>query len=131
MSLETLKVLLVDDDVFQLEVITQTLQSMGITQVTQASSGAQALACLARTKPDKRFDLMVCDLHMPEMDGFQFMAEVDMSGFTGALIILSGQNWEVLHSASLVAKLRRFKLLGAVQKPVQMAELATLINPIV
>ena len=121
----TLQVLVVDDDSFQLALLADILQALGVTDVTTVASGAQALDLLG--EHPQRFNLMLLDLHMPGMDGFEFMAQAACAGFTGGLIIVSGQSDEVLHAASLVAKLRRFSLLGSVSKPVGKADLADLI----
>jgi CheY-like chemotaxis protein len=123
-----LKVLVVDDDSFQLELITGILNGMGITHVTVALGGAQALQEVAQGKA--RFDLLMTDLHMPGTDGFQFMESMARGGFEGALIIVSGQGTEVVNSASLVARLRRIRLLGAIEKPVDRASLSRLISTI-
>ena len=125
-SRSELKVLLVDDDSFQLELISEVLKSLGITDITLASSGAQALQTMAgRPQP---FHLLVMDLHMPGMDGFQFMESVAKTGYQGALIIVSGQSADVMRAASLVAELRRFTLLGSVPKPVGRSALSALIS---
>lgn len=121
-----LHVLLVDDDVFQLDLMTEILRGLGITHITQASSGAQALQ--AMSNPHQPVHLLVMDLHMPGMDGFQFMESVAREGFSGALIIVSGQNADVMRAATLVAQLRRFSLLGSVHKPVSRAALSALIS---
>jgi CheY-like chemotaxis protein len=124
-SRSELKVLVVDDDSFQLDVVSAILRSLGITNITLATSGAQALKAMAAKQG---FDLLVTDLHMPDMDGFLFMAQVAMEGYAGALIIVSGQNGDVMRAASLVAKLRRFTLLGSVTKPVNRTALSDLIS---
>lgn len=120
-----LKVLLVDDDAFHLEVLSALLRTMGITQITLANSAARALHEMSARQD---FDLLMTDLHMPDMDGFLFMGQVASDGYTGALIIVSGQNNDVRYAASLVARLRRIKLLGALQKPVTRATLGDLIS---
>jgi CheY-like chemotaxis protein len=120
-----LKVLLVDDDAFQLKMITGIFQGLGVTDIAAASSGEAALMELSVRR---KFDLMVLDLHMPGMDGFKFMEAVSKAGYTGALIIASGQSGEIIHSASLVAQLRRFTLLGSVTKPVSRAALSALLS---
>lgn len=125
-SRSALKVLLVDDDSFQLALITEILHSLGIVDITAASSGEKALQTLAKNQ--SRFDLMLLDLHMPGMDGFQFMESAAHVGYAGALIIVSGQNEDVMQAASMVAKLRRFTLLGSVPKPVGKAALSQLIS---
>lgn len=125
--IDALRVLVIDDDPFQVEILNELLRSIGIRQTTQASGGQAALQAILTTKSTP-FDLMLTDLHMPGMDGFEFMAAVAESGFKGALIIVSGQTSDVLHSASLVARLRRFNLLGMLSKPVEKAALAALVH---
>ena len=129
-SIDQLNVLVVDDDPFQLAVIADSLQELGIRRVAQATGGAMALSLIqdAQTAP---FDLMLSDLQMPGMDGFEFMAKISQQGFKGALIIVSGQASDVLHSASLVARLRRFNLLGMLAKPIQKPALAALVQRLV
>lgn len=126
-SIDQLKVLVVDDDPFQLEVISDMLLELGVRQVSQATGGTMALNLITQAKTAP-FDLMLSDLHMPGMDGFEFMAEVAQKGFKGALVIASGQTSDVLHSASLVARLRRFNLLGMLAKPVDKTALAALVR---
>ncbi len=118
-------VLLVDDDTFQLELWAGILAQLGIHNTTAAQGGRQALEKLAGH--GNRFDLILMDLHMPGMDGFEFMQALGQVGFSGSLIIVSGQNEEVMKAATLVAQLRRFTLLGAVAKPVGRQALAALI----
>jgi CheY-like chemotaxis protein len=125
-SRSELKVLLVDDDLFVLDLIAAALRSLGITHVTRASSGQQALEILGKKQQD--FDLLLLDLHMPSMDGFAFMESIAQGVYKGALIIVSGQRDVVVQAASLVARLSQFTLLGALQKPFRKAALAALIS---
>ena len=118
----SLKVLIVDDDSFQIELLTETLASIGVGGVLSASSGAQALQHLSGVH------VILLDLHMPQMDGFQFMEAAAKKGYAGALILVSGQSAEVLHGASLVSRLRRFRLLGALTKPVDRNALTALLQ---
>jgi CheY-like chemotaxis protein len=123
-----LKALVVDDDPFQSEVLADILRDIGPWSVTFAENGKAALRELAESKTGPAFDLTLCDLHMPAMDGFQFMSAVEQGGYLGALIIVSGQSGEVQHSASLVAQLQRFEFLGLLPKPVEKRALAALIS---
>lgn len=120
-----LSILVVDDDPFEVEVISAILGKLGVWDITKAVGGEAALRVLE--KRSASIDLLLTDLQMPGMDGFEFMESAVKLGFTGALIIVSGQNQEVVHSASLVAQLRRINLLGTVKKPVTKEALARLL----
>jgi len=127
-AIGTLKVLVVDDDPFQLEFITEVLRSLGVSDITQAADTDQAVQAQQRFRSASPFDLLLCDLHMPGKDGFQLMEAMAGAGYKGAVIIVSGQSSSVVHSASLVAQLRRFRLLGTLQKPIDKPALSALLS---
>ena len=64
-------VLVVEDDPSARQVLRHTLVVEG-WRVTEAENGRVALDCVERDPPD----LILLDLMMPEMDGFQFLAEL-------------------------------------------------------
>ncbi|MDP3605315.1 MAG: response regulator, partial [Polaromonas sp.] len=66
-TLDGKQALIVDDHVTNIRVLTRQLQMWGM-QVTSAESGAQALQSLAQEK-SARPDIIITDMHMPEMDG--------------------------------------------------------------
>jgi two-component system chemotaxis sensor kinase CheA len=70
------RVLVVDDSAFFRGMLTPILESSGFV-VTTAGSPAEALAMRAR---GERFDAIVSDIEMPEMDGFAFAREVRSGG---------------------------------------------------
>lgn len=127
-TLGALKVLVVDDDAFQLEFIADVLRSLGVHDITLATNTDQAVQAQNRFQTASMFDLLLCDLHMPGKDGFQLMEAMVGAGYRGAVIIVSGQDSTVMRSASLVAQLRRLKLLGTIQKPVDKAALSGLLS---
>ena len=65
------KLLLVDDDPVLLGLLAKLLRSSGHA-VAEADSGA---ACLARVASEK-FDLIITDVMMPDMDGYQLTREL-------------------------------------------------------
>jgi CheY-like chemotaxis protein len=64
-------VLVVEDDAATRDVIRRTLEGDG-WQVTEAQNGRVALEAVSTKVPD----LILLDLMMPEMDGFEFVAEL-------------------------------------------------------
>jgi len=118
--------LVIDDDEFQLDFVVDQLTELGIKQVTTANSGRSALASF--DSMSRKPDLLICDLQMPDMDGFEVMAALELRKFTGGVILMSGQGARVLHSASLVAQLARQEFLGTIEKPVSKEELYKLIQ---
>jgi len=77
------KILIVDDDLETLRLVGLMLQRQGY-EISAANSGNQALN-LARSDPP---DLIVLDIMMPEMDGFQFSQLLRNDPAIGAIPIL-------------------------------------------
>lgn len=76
------KVLVVDDDEKIRRVLQQTLRTEGFT-VIAADCGKSALQSFKREKPD----LVVLDLMMPEMDGFEVLRQIRKVNDTPAIIL--------------------------------------------
>jgi CheY-like chemotaxis protein len=71
LSLSGVRVLVVDDDLHSREAVTSVLEHYGAT-VTAVGSGAAALEAVSIESPD----VMVADLVMPGMDGFELIRRV-------------------------------------------------------
>ncbi len=71
-SLHRKRVLVVDDNATNRQILTQQTQSWGMAPVTVAS-GPEALEAIRREAP---FDLALVDVHMPEMDGLTLAEEI-------------------------------------------------------
>jgi PAS domain S-box-containing protein len=70
-SLDALRVLVVDDDVDTLEVVKQLLEHAG-ADVTSATSAEEALVVLQQAPPD----VLVSDIGMPGQDGYDLIRQV-------------------------------------------------------
>lgn len=66
---EELQVLVVDDSRFALNHMVQLLRGMGFRHIHCARNGREAAELIR----DQRFDLVITDFHMPEMDGEQLI----------------------------------------------------------
>ncbi|MBF0479581.1 MAG: response regulator [Candidatus Omnitrophica bacterium] len=82
------KILLVDDDRVNTALIKFGLAEHGYTIIT-AADGEQGLASVEKDKPD----LIVLDVLMPKMNGFEFMNELKrMQGFDITPVIMLTAN---------------------------------------
>ena len=65
------KILLVDDNITNLEIEKRILQTFGLEVIT-AGSGAEAIEIAVRATAENSLpDIILLDLHMPDMDGFE------------------------------------------------------------
>lgn len=67
-----LKFLIVDDFSTMRRIVRGLLKEMGCNNAEEAEDGAVALAALKAQK----FDFVVCDINMPNMNGFDFLKAV-------------------------------------------------------
>ncbi len=67
-------VMVVDDEDDLREIIGYLLKAIGVGHVITAESGTDALTQLAET--DGAVDLVICDIEMPEMTGYEFVGYV-------------------------------------------------------
>ncbi len=72
MNIHELNLLVVEDDDFQRQTLLTMLRSLGVTTISGASNGKQALEHI-RGVNSKPVDIALCDLNMPEMDGMEFL----------------------------------------------------------
>ena len=108
-------VLVVDDDEFQLEMISAQLAALGWHDVLLAQSGEIALEQYELHK--QHIDIIICDLSMPVMDGLVLMRHLAQRGFAASFILLSGVHDEILNSAAGLAIAHHLGLLGVMNKP--------------
>jgi chemotaxis protein histidine kinase CheA/ActR/RegA family two-component response regulator len=115
-------VLVVDDSISVRRVIVRHLRRMGL-DVDEASDGLEALGRL-RSKP---YQLVVTDLEMPRLDGFELLAELQRSNQLAQIPVIAA-------STKLDEGTRRRVLdLGArafLAKPVDPTSLAHAVSPL-
>ena len=129
-------VLLIDDDVFLLELLRGMLESLGVGDVAVAPDGASALAALAAGALQP--GLIVCDIRMPGLDGFQVLDALAQRGYAGGVALMSGMetlssnaagvNGAGLNPAALSTRFARLDFLACLAKPVTRAALSDLLQ---
>ena len=117
-----LNALVVDDDELMVKLMSHMLKGLGVQNVATACDGAAGLAAYdsAAAKPE----VVLCDLNMPDTDGFQFMEKMADRQYKGGIILVSGTTARVRSSASLMGRFHRLNVLGTLEKPVDRASLA-------
>lgn len=73
------RVLLVEDNELNQQVATELVESAGL-RVTVANNGLEAVQAVCGGAPDAGFDLVLMDIQMPEMDGYQATGAIRKDG---------------------------------------------------
>jgi CheY-like chemotaxis protein len=116
------RVLLVDDSTVVLQIVRAVLREAG-HEVHEAADGKRGLAEFRRTSPD----LVISDVVMPEMDGFELLWAIRAEAPTTPLILMSGGS----RSLQMDDLLRAAKVFGAWQvipKPFSKEELLRVVQ---
>lgn len=114
-SLQALRVLVIDDDEFTVDVAEMLLRQIGISQVERAHDGSVGLLKLDQaTAP---FDVVLCDLQMDGMDGIEVLRHLGSGVEPPALIFLSGADERMLASVSALGRKHGLNVLDALRKP--------------
>jgi two-component system chemotaxis response regulator CheB len=108
-----IRVLIVDDSAFARKVVREILStSEAVTVVGTARDGAEALEMTAELKPD----LVICDLHMPNLDGVAYVRR-QMAVRPLPILILSA----AAQDAAEVVEALSAGAIDVVQKPTALA----------
>jgi len=113
------RVLVVDDDARQREALAEMVGSLGFTAIT-ASDGREALDL----HTEQPADLILTDLNMPGVDGYQLLRNMEERGFRTPVIVLTGYG-SIEKAISIVHDYKAFWFL---EKPIQPAVLRALIE---
>jgi CheY-like chemotaxis protein len=115
-SMASPTVLLVDDDSVVRAIFADAFRLAGF-RVVEATNGREALAQLWRG----RFDLIVADLFMPEMDGLELLRTLQRQrSSTPVIAVSAGGELEQLQMLDLARALGAARVL---EKPVAIADL--------
>jgi len=90
------RILVVDDDALTLRIAQRLLSKLGYDKIVTVDSGKKALEVL-KNSPEK-FHLVLSDIHMPEMDGFQLIHEIKKMADDIAIFMMSGtENLDIVY----------------------------------
>jgi putative two-component system response regulator len=118
LSSKTPSVLIVDDDPGVRNVITRIL-NMNNYETTDVDNAEEAL----ETVQTKSFDLIVCDVHMPGMNGLEFLEALKLIDPGIASVVITSSD-----GVDIAVKAMRSGALGFVPKPFTSTELLETIG---
>ncbi len=115
---QTINILVADDELMMRKLVEKILSRDGF-QVALAGDGREALSMLA----EKKFDIVISDIKMPEMNGFELLQAIKRDYPATAVIMMTayGDTYSVKDAL----------LLGAdeyVTKPFQSQEIALMVE---
>lgn len=121
-----MRILVLDDDAFALRLVRVQLEQLGFTDVTAHELPREALAVLETDV--SAADVILLDLQMPEIDGIEFLRHLARLRFAGGVILISGEDERVLHTAMTLGKAHKLDLRGALHKPITPEQLRSLLG---
>lgn len=111
-ALAPLTVLVVDDSPVARRMLAVSLALAGLplSEVREAADGEAALFSIARSEPD----LVLCDVHMPTMDGSELLERLACGGWTERVpvVMISSERGQVAR-----ARLEAFGARAYLEKP--------------
>jgi CheY-like chemotaxis protein len=118
--MKTKKVLVVDDELLIRSTTLLLLKRQGLEAVA-AKSGAEGIAIAQRTRPD----MILLDIMMPEMDGWEVLKRLKQSTVTSEIpvIVFSAADFEVTDE-----ELRERGAVTLLRKPFHLSELVRVVN---
>ncbi|WP_394212948.1 EAL domain-containing protein [Enterovibrio calviensis] len=120
------RILIVDDSTAILELIDGMLNDLGYKDVTRFSSSVDAIYEVRRFPA--KYDIVLTDLNMPDIDGMGVIRELGNMSFKGGVCIISDLDIRIIELAAEVARQQHICLLGNVSKPINIDALQLILD---
>ncbi len=116
-------ILVVEDNKVNQKIIKKQLESMG-AHIIQAFNGQEALRKITESKEqNKKIDIILMDIHMPGMDGFETSAKIRAAQNFEPIIVLSAESMK-----EKILTNKNSDINGYLVKPVKMQDIYACIN---
>lgn len=122
----SINVLVIDDSLTCCRVLSEYLMQLDVNRVEYCTDAGSAIKIL--TKYSKDYQVVVVDLHMPNMDGIELLMKLSDIGYKGGVIIASAMESRIIEAAATIVINSRLRLLGALTKPVSTKQLKLCIE---
>jgi EAL domain-containing protein (putative c-di-GMP-specific phosphodiesterase class I) len=118
-------ILIIDDDAFAVKVVSSQLHKLGFRNTEGITDPLTALDYLRAHKESVK--TIVCDLQMPGLDGIELLQKIGEDGYTGRILLVSGEDPRVIRSAQRLVESMSMSLIGAMPKPIKLEALSALL----
>ncbi|MDH5767049.1 MAG: response regulator, partial [Gammaproteobacteria bacterium] len=118
----TPKIYIIDDDVQMSEMLSAAVEEVGYTSIV-FNDAARFLS-----EPATDNDIILLDLNMPEMDGIEVIRALASKQCKSSLILISGNDTSVLHSAEELARAHSLNIIVSLCKPIKVGRLQDLLK---
>lgn len=115
--------IVIDDDPQFAELLGEIARSAGF--VTSICNDARDFF-----DDDENYQVMVLDLNMPTMDGVEVIRRMGKCNIRAHLVLVSGYDSGVLHSAEKLAEEHQLNVVGSLTKPLQIADFVRMLESI-
>ncbi|MCW8888266.1 MAG: EAL domain-containing response regulator [Gammaproteobacteria bacterium] len=120
------KVYIIDDDSQIVEILTQFVGMLGF----EVASYTSAVKFFVDYPEDEHNITIMLDLNMPEMDGIEVIRQLAERGSHASLLLISGYDTSVLHSAEKLAHAHNLKIISSLTKPISFSLLEGIFDEI-
>ncbi|WP_369597276.1 EAL domain-containing response regulator [Vibrio sp. JPW-9-11-11] len=107
-------IMIVDDQHVVRQALKLCIQNLKLLRVLEAENGKDAKALV----DEHEIDIIFCDLNMPVEDGLEVLRYLGDLKFKGSVILISGEEEDILTSSSNLAQLYKLDILGSLKKPI-------------
>ena len=122
---DQLKLHILDDEISIGQLISNVAGGMGFdTQSYQRASQFYS-------DYDENIDAIILDLHMPDIDGIEVIRNLAQRKCQSSIILISGFDGSVLHSAEELALEHNLNLKGSLTKPFRITDLHILLQSLI
>ena len=132
-DIKKLKVLVIDDLPFTRQLIVRLLEELGVESVIVAADGVEGLKAFDDSVVG--FDLIICDLEMPNMDGFEFVRNLrDKPPFSDAdipVLIVTGHSEAESVQDAVEAGIHGYLVKPVSKKALEKRIIAAMSSPVI
>lgn len=120
-----LSVLIIDDDVFAISHAEHQLHKIGLRRVQSATSVSEALEIMSGAA--EPFDVLMCDINMPDTDGLELIRLLSSSYRHEGLVIYSSEKNLIKPVRNLITSYN-MNFLGHLEKPFRKPDLIKILK---